>query len=454
MSSTAAKPKTLVFYEDPVLVDFVTGDSTGLAIPAHGEALRAAGVDFLTTAFRAYGVLAKDNAVARITRFDVCPDGSTGEKFIMDLQYTHDQPGLPTEVFVKFSRDFKDAFRDRRRGELESEINLLSLSRHPEFPVAVPRPCFGDFNHESGTGMLIMERIGFGQGNIQPALPKCMDHKLENPLEYYQAVVTAQARLAAAHKSGVLSPAVEKLFPYDPQSEIESDTIPYNDEQLRQLVQRYADFVQTCPQLLPPRIKTPEFIATLGRDIHRIKRHEKTIKQYLYANPDYVALTHFNTHIDNAWFWRDASGVLQCGLLDWQRARPMNLGAALWGGLCGANPDLWEHHLDGLVALFIDELRAHGGPALDHDELMLHIALYAAVMGTFVLLDAPSVVLFRVPEVVNASSTQDDVLLRNESARSFLNACTAYLNLWAMHDYGTGLDKVLARIGRPDLKGS
>ena len=34
----------------PTIIDFVTGDATGLAIPAHGEALAKAGANFLTRA--------------------------------------------------------------------------------------------------------------------------------------------------------------------------------------------------------------------------------------------------------------------------------------------------------------------------------------------------------------------------------------------------------------------
>jgi hypothetical protein len=39
---------------------------TGMAIPAHPDALIEAGPEFLTCAFRAYGALAQDNAVTRI----------------------------------------------------------------------------------------------------------------------------------------------------------------------------------------------------------------------------------------------------------------------------------------------------------------------------------------------------------------------------------------------------
>src|SRR5207302_2501667 len=110
---------------------------------------------------------------------------------------------------------------------------------------------------------------------------------------------------------------------------------------------------------------------------------------------------------DNAWFWRDAAGELQCGLFDWQRGRQMNLAYALWGGLCGASLEIWDDHLDELLALFTDELHAQGGPKLDLGELKLHLHLYTATMGIAQLIEAPALVLSRLPEAAQASGPLD-----------------------------------------------
>jgi hypothetical protein len=96
----------------------VQGDATGLAIPAHGEALRLAGEAFLTEAFRSFGSLSRDNRIVRITRCEPFSGGNSGLKVLLSVQYAHAEPGLHTDLFVKFSRDFTDAFRDRRRHEL------------------------------------------------------------------------------------------------------------------------------------------------------------------------------------------------------------------------------------------------------------------------------------------------------------------------------------------------
>jgi hypothetical protein len=438
-------------YDTPIMLDFVIGDSTGLAIPAHAGAIRTAGEAFLTDALRAFGSLSTANRVSRITGFEQFNGGSTGQKLLLTVEYADAEPHLSTNLFVKFSRDFTDGFRDRRRNELEAEIRLAKLSRMPGFPIAVPAAYYADFHAASGTGLIITERIDFGRGGIEKLHPKCMDHELAAPLDYYRSIVTALAHLAAAHKSGALSPQVDMLFPFDAVSAAADDPIGLNEQQVRKLVFDYKEFARRCPQLLPANISSPRFIARLEHDAVRFLQHETAVKQYMQADSDFIALSHFNANIDNAWFWRDCNGVLQCGLLDWQRARQMNVAYALWGGLCGASLDIWNRHLDDLLDLFTCELHSLGGPRLDVAELRLHLGLYAATMVLAGLFDAPARVLACLPEAADASGPLDPVFRRSEAARSFLHVFTVFLNLWEMHDLGASVDIVLARTGEAAL---
>jgi hypothetical protein len=427
---------------------FVRGDATGIAIPADSDALRSAGESFLTEAFRAFGSISAHHRIARITRFESFRGGNSGEKLLLSVDYLHPEPQLHTELFVKFSRDFTDAFRDRRRDELEAEVRLAALSRLPAFPIQTPAAYFADFQRQSGTGILITQRIAYGSGNIEPLHPKCRDHELSKPLAYYRAIVSTLARLAAAHKSGLLSPEVEASFPFDPEKAAADDPIPWNERELRARVRRYGAFAASCPRLLPANIAAPAFIARLEREAVRFLHHEATIKRFLHADRNFIALCHYNANIDNAWFWRDAPGApLGCGLLDWGRVRQMNVAYALWGSLCAASLDIWDSHLQELLALFVAELHAHGGPCLDVAELELHLNFYAATMGLATLIEAPALVLSRLPEAAAAHGPLDPVFLKDDVARGFLHVFTAFLHLWQRHDFGACLDRLLARIG-------
>jgi hypothetical protein len=430
---------------DPEPLDFVRGDTTGLAIPAHAKALRCGGETFLTDALRSFGSISPQNRVTRITRLEPFQGGNSGEKVLLSVEYQEREPGLHTDLFVKFSRDFSDAFRDRRRHELAAEVRLAALSRLPAFPIAVPVAYFADFHGESGSGILITQRIAFGSGNIESLHPKCRDHELSEPLAYYRAIVSNLARLAAAHKSGLLSPEVDAYFPFDAEKAAADDPIPWNERELRERIARIGEFAQSYPQLLPAQLAAPSFMERLERDAVRVLKHEATIKRFLHADHDFIALCHYNANIDNAWFWRDASGALGCGLLDWGRVRPMNVAYALWGSLCGAGLDLWDSHLDELLALFASELHVHGGPRLDVEALELHLDFYVATMGLATMLEAPALVLSRLPEAARALSPRDPVFLKDAVASGFLHVFTGFLHLWQTHDFGASLDRLLER---------
>jgi hypothetical protein len=339
---------------------------------------------------------------------------------------------------VKFSRDFSNPVRDRGRYEMEAEVRFAPLSRLPAFPIPVPAAYFADYHHESGTGILITQRIAFGAAGIEPHHQKCLDHELSDPLAYYRAIMTALARLAAAHKSGQLSADVDARFPFDARAAAVSDPIRHDERQLREWVERYADFAATYPHLMPASI-TPRFFDRMASEVGEFLKQEATIKRFLQSDPALVALSHWNANIDNAWFWRDDAGEMQCGLMDWGRVRQMNVAYAIWGSLSAASLEIWDRHLDELLELFIDELHGHGGSRLSVEELRLHMDLYIATMGLAWLMEAPTKVLARMPEAASATSLRDPLFRKNEAARTQLHISTTFLHLWQTHDFGASL---------------
>ena len=185
---------------------WVTGDEFGVAFPAEPAALRSGGARFLIDAFRSAGVLAVDNTVAGITEFREVAGGSTGRKVVVSVEYQRPQPGLHSELFVKFSRDFDNPIRDRGKTQMEPEVRFASLSRAPGFPIAVPTVLFGDYHRPTGTGILITERIRFDNNGIERQYHKCLDYEMPEPLEHYRALLTAVARLAARTDRGACPP--------------------------------------------------------------------------------------------------------------------------------------------------------------------------------------------------------------------------------------------------------
>jgi hypothetical protein len=433
-------------------LDWVTGDSLGLRLPAHADALFAGGTRFLTDALHASGALAPDNEVTAITQFSESFSGGTGRKASLSVSYKEPRADLHQELFVKFSRDFDDAIRDRPRQMLQSEVWFAELSRLPNFPVSVPKCYFADHHQQTGTGILITERVTFGSGRIEPFHSKCLDYELPNALEHYQAIVKALARLAGTHKAGGLPDSVERRFPFALDRALANDPFPYNAARLQNRVGRYADFAREFPQLLPPNITSAAFIAQLTADVARFADHESQIRRFLYGAPDLIALCHWNANIDNAWFWRDAHAQLRCGLLDWGRVGQMNVAASLYGSLSGAEPELWDRHLDSLLILFADEFSRCGAPRLDQRQLKLHLHLFTAMMGLAYVMDAPPIIRARIPDLACAKSRFDSRFKADEGARTQLHMITMLLNQWQTHKFGQLLDTVLEQSTRPQAR--
>ncbi len=425
----------------------VTGEQFGLEIPADPARLRDGAARFLTDAFRASGVLADGNAVTSVTAFREVAGGSTGRKVALSIEYDEPRPGLHTDLFVKFSRDLDNPTRDRGKTQMEPEVRFASLSRAPGFPIAVPAVQFADYDRRTGTGILITERIPFGRSGIERQYHKCLDYEMPDPVEHYRALLTALARLAGSYGAGRLPGHLAAHFPLDVQAATVAERTPLNADKLDRRLTQLGRFVEAHPGLVPADVRSPEFLARLREEVPRVTHHEHAVISQLAADPDYIALCHWNANIDNAWFWRDADGVLRCGLMDWGCVGQMNMGMAIWGAMSGAETDLWNQHFEELLRVFVAEVERFGGPRLDPDRLRRHTLLYAAVMGVAWLLDVPALIHARFG--ADAPESRTDPRIRDdESVRAPLQMLSNLLNLWERYCPGDLLDAALAEEGR------
>ena len=89
------------------------------------------------------------------------------------------------------------------------------------------------------------------------------------------------------------------------------------------------------------------------------------------VGPDYIAAMHANLQADNAFFWRDEYGQLDCGVLDWGGFSRMPFCVNFLGCLSGADPEVLLAHEEGILRCFRDEYHRCGGPLLPLEELLL-----------------------------------------------------------------------------------
>jgi hypothetical protein len=414
----------------------VTGEIFGLEIPADAETLVADGADFLTRAFHASGVLAADNKVSRIAKSEEFFGGGTGRKLLLTLAYELPGPALREQLFVKFSRNFENELWDRARFTMISEANFAVLSRSQDFPITVPACLFADVESESGTGIIISECITYGRNGVEALYPKCMDYAVPEPLERYKAILKGLAKLSGAHRGGRLLPAFDSKFPYDPKQAAAVFAIRVPEEKLIQRANRMFDFIARHPKLFPDNVRAPEFRGQFIRDIPDLVAAESRIREVLYGNPKFIAFAHWNANIDNCWFWRDMDGTLQCGFMDWANAGQISVAQSVSGAISGAEPYIWNDHLDELLTVFIEEYAAQGGPRLSLDEMRLHNLLIVAVSGLLHSMGAPIAMERDIRDIDAIESYRADCFREHENARIQLHMMTKMLNVWQTRRLG------------------
>jgi hypothetical protein len=413
---------------------WATGEFFGLPVPADPETLISNGGDFLTQAFRASGALSAANSVSRVIDSTAFNAGGTGKKLLLTVAYEAPAPGLPEQLFVKFSRNFDNELWDRERFSFISEVNFAIESSSPDFPVPVPATLFADVDPESATGLIVSECITYGSNGVEPHHLKCMDYNMPDQVDHYKAILEGLATLSGAHRAGRLSPEFDRKFPYDrgrasrPLTQVPEATV------LRRATRMF-DFIEHYPKLFPANVRSPQFREQFMRDIPDVVAAGDRIAEMLYANPDFIAFAHWNANIDNCWFRREPDGRLRSGFMDWANAGPLSVAQSITGAISGAETVVWDEHLDELLGVFIETYAAQGGPLLDLGELRLH-ALLLAASGLPHSMGAPIAIPREIEDIAALESNQDSRLGEHENARIQLHMATRLLNLWQTRSLG------------------
>src|SRR5262249_32964886 len=154
-----------------------------------------------------------------------------------------------------FSRDLHNPIRDRGKTQMESEVLFASLAGTPGFPITVPATQFADYHRDTGTGILITERIRFGVNGIERQYHKCLDYEMPEPLDHSRALLTALARLAGYHRSGCLPAGVISRFPVDLKAATVGEPVAISADKLDRRLSRLAEFARTSPGLLPANVR-------------------------------------------------------------------------------------------------------------------------------------------------------------------------------------------------------
>ncbi len=342
------------------------GDHYGIDFPFSIAMLSEFGAEFLTAAFRAAGTIAADNSVTEIVALEPLAMKGASENALLTVVYAKNSPELHTKLFVKFppaAVELKFGLSRMARGE----VAMQRLASERNLPVATAKYYFGDHAAATTNYILVTERIAFGVAPIEPAYRKGYDQDVPNVEEHYLVLARALASVVAAHKTGALGHDLETIFPF---AQAMRDFHPVADAEGR--IDRLIDFIgRIAPQLFAPQATTPAFLAQWREDLLFGLAHKDAVIAYLRQNIDYTGLCHPNLNVDNAWYWRDASGDLQVGLLDWGGAGQMSIAQALSGMMMMPDPDMHIRLVRDVIDSFITEYQRLSGLELNRDELLL-----------------------------------------------------------------------------------
>jgi len=378
----------------------------GIEFPWNADMLAEFGPRWLTRAFHKAGTLPKNNKVTRVTvdKSVKVDAGNNASKFLFDVQYMWKADYLHTQLFAKIPFPFDGTtLTDRLSSSVNKQpMDLYEINTYrvleSSLPVKTPRFYFGDISNMTTNFILITERVPFaelggrredlGPYEVEGPYEKCKDWMLRPPAKaYYLLTFQMQARIAGAHKSGWMGSqdflrthGLQREWP-DPENPGLWGVNPAGSTGVAAGMARKK--LEACLRFMsgPAKVIFPAYVA---EETYQQKFVDTMLKYQAYLseinyfkehNPDYVALGHMNLNMDNAYFWRDESGNLDCGLLDWGGFSSNSIPHKLYWELnCAEFEDIAEN-LDEYINAFVEEYQRCGGPWLDHDTVRTGIVL-------------------------------------------------------------------------------
>merc|ERR1712007_287119 len=150
--------------------------------------------------------------------------------------------------------------------------------------------------------------------------------------------------------------------------------------------------------------------------------------------PEYFSLTHPNAQVDNAWYWRNTAGNIECGLLDWGGVQHGSIPVCMGNGWMGAEAHVMSEIEGPLIRLFIDEYEKMSGFRFDFDDLRMHIklaqatALFGCCANIGMLLR-----IIRTNEWKDVQCRSDPRIDENFLIRCYYVQIELFLGMWRMN---------------------
>jgi len=334
------------------------------------------------------------------------------------------------------------------------EINTYRLLE-AAFPCKTPRFYYGDISNETSNFILITERIPYAEigkpCSDRPLAPfevegpydKCKDALQllrRPPREYYKCLIEYSARIAGQHKAGnmcseqVLADSL-RTVPADPKSmqawgaNKDGATGEPPGIVKGRLGSAVKFFGSTAKVVFPKYAETEAFQDRFTKAMMTWSAYSAEIQYWLHHNLDYVALGHNNLNSDNAYFWRDETGKLDCGLIDWGGFGVGPLGHKMWWTFNCADFEQTRDNLDEYIDQFLATYSEYGGPSLDADVFRMQVLLTTFGNMMFMVRAVPDCLKMCSPkEWATVADRNDPRIAGNINGKSTLRTTFHVLN--------------------------
>mmetsp|Transcript_95623 Transcript_95623/g.214081 ORF Transcript_95623/g.214081 Transcript_95623/m.214081 type:complete len:727 (+) Transcript_95623:113-2293(+) len=370
------------------------------------------GAEWLTKAFHAAGTLPKENRVAKLLEVKELPvsgfdaAGGAAMKMFLTVEYETPDPELHTELFVKYPYQYEEHPSSRQETSGYSDIDgaECDVSRRliHSFPFRTPKYYFSDTCRDTTNWILITEKILYGkrgrvengkivdQAEFKPyeILPTCgkyQDWLLPNPSEFYMCLFRACGRLAAWDKCGRFDHFLGPHPTYDQATYLRNSSRQAQPVQMKEtlkatvskMMDKGIEFVtRTVKNIASKEMQNIDKLRKMKEELVEMAPYFTDLSGFFQASDsNFIGACHANLQADNAYFWRDEYGDLDCGCLDWGAFGRMPYPGNFLGCLSGASPvDMMEHE-EGILQVWVDEHARCGGPKLSLEEVLLRYRL-------------------------------------------------------------------------------
>jgi len=136
-------------------------------------------------------------------------------------------------------------------------------------------------------------------------------------------------------------------------------------------------FFDLAKDIFPKYVTDSNFQAKFEKTLLTLNAYAAETSYWRHKNPDFIAMTHNNLNVDNAFWWRDEDGKLDIGLFDWGHMSARSIGFKIWWWVYCGDHDTLTANLDCYLQCFIETYHEYGGPLLDKEELKTQLIITA-----------------------------------------------------------------------------